>query len=267
MVGEGNHNDVVRQQFAVQASRFEPYVVSQGNRDVMSWILENLELQPNFAVLDVAAGTGLVGRKIAPYVRRVVALDATPAMLAQGRNHAEAEGLKNIIFEEGDAQHLPHGDASFDLVTCRIAIHHFQGPWEQAKEMARVCRPAGQVVIIDITTSENPEVASLHNTLERLRDPSHTRALTAGELRTLVEGSGLEIVRSSVFKSERTVEDWMDLTYTPPQSRQAIISQLEVELAGGPTTGMHPFLKDDQLMFWHSWVMLVGQRPQGNLTI
>jgi hypothetical protein len=42
MVGEGNHNDIVRQQFAIQASRFEPYVVSQGNQDVMSWILESL---------------------------------------------------------------------------------------------------------------------------------------------------------------------------------------------------------------------------------
>jgi ubiquinone/menaquinone biosynthesis C-methylase UbiE len=260
MTAAPDHNQELRRQFAIQASRFESYVTGQGNRDVMDWILDNLDLQPGHVVLDVAAGTGLVGRKMAPHVGRVIALDTTPQMLAEGRAYARQEGLENISFEEGDARELPYADGTFDLVTCRIAVHHFPDPRAQMQEMVRVCRPGGRVAIIDILTSDDPAVAEAHNRLERLRDPSHTRSLTLAELQALVENSGLEIVRSSGFQGERTVEDWMDLTNTPSETRRVIVSQLEGELAGGSATGMHPFRDDGRLMFYHSWALLVGQK-------
>jgi SAM-dependent methyltransferase len=260
MVGGEGHSQVVRQQFGVQASRFDSYIVSDGGRDTMSWILENLEMQPDFKVLDVAAGTGLVARNLAPFVQQVVALDTTPEMLAQGRDQAEVEGVNNITFQEGDAKQLPYPDEAFDLVTCRIAVHHFENPSEQVKEMARVCRPDGHVAVIDVTTSEDPEVADLHNRLERLRDPSHTKALCKDELTSLLEGCGLRIVLSSNIEAHRTLQEWMDLTHTSPAARDTILQAMERELAGGPLTGMQPFRQDGELRFRHQWLMLVGRK-------
>ena len=254
------HDQIVRQQFSQQASRFEPYVTAQGNRDVLSWILGNLRFQPDWTALDVAAGTGLVARKIAPQVQRVVALDATPDMLAQGRTQAQSEGISNIIFEEGDARSLPYPDGAFDLVTCRLGMHHFENPAVQLCEMVRVCRPGGQVAVIDITTSGDEAAARVHNRLETLRDPSHTCALTEDQLRLMVEKGGLEVFTAAHFDAQRSLDDWVDLTDTGPDARRVIIGELERELEGGSATGMRPYMSDDVLMFVHSWVMLVGRK-------
>ena len=255
------HDELVQQQFSQQAARFDTYVTAGGNEDVLAWIMGNLELEPHYHALDVAAGTGLVARQIAPSVQAAVALDATPEMLSQGRHQAHAEGLTNMTFDQGDAANLPYPDGSFDLVTCRLGMHHFADPQRQLEEMARVCRPGGQVVIIDITTSEDSRIAATHNRLERLRDPSHTVALTSAQLLALAENAGLEVASASQFDAHRGLDDWMDLTGTAPDDRESIAGELRQELDGGPATGMSPFLEDGRLMFHHLWFLLVGRRP------
>ena len=66
-----------------------------------------LNLKPDFVVLDVAAGTGHLGRAIAPRVQRVIAVDMTPEMLRQGIGEAARAGINNIVFEQGRAEKLP----------------------------------------------------------------------------------------------------------------------------------------------------------------
>ena len=257
---ETDHSEIVRQQFSNQASGFERHVLQPGSAHIMDWILDNLELQSHFRALDVAAGTGLVARAIAPSVREVVASDATPAMLTEGRAQANSEGLSHLTFEEGDAAGLPYDDGSFDLVTCRLGVHHFLEPSRQVSEMVRVCRPGGTVGIFDITSSDEAEIATLHNELERLRDPSHTRAFTLDELGGLVEATGLNIVRTSLSDAEQILDNWMDLTDTPAEARATIIEAFERELSGGPATGMQVFRRDGALMFRHAWAILIAKK-------
>ena len=269
--GAGKHREVVRQQFGKQAARFDQYLSCLESQDVVAWISSNLELAPHFSVLDVATGTGFLARSIAPQVHRVVGLDATPEMLREGVRLAKVDGIQNVVFEEGDAERLPYHDNSFDLVTCRIGMHHFQRPHSAAQEMFRVCRTGGHVAIIDITSVEDPELAAAHNRLERLRDPSHTRALTAGELKEIAEECRLEVVRTSAADVELNVGRWMDLTGTGPEERRVIRQALEQELRGGTSTGMRPFRSNGKVLFSHSWVILVGRKnstgrtwPHGN---
>lgn len=261
MSSEGGHQDVVRRQFGKQAARWEQYLSYLDSQDVVEWISGHLELRPHFSVLDVATGTGLLARAIAPHVHSVVGLDATPEMLDAGRKQARADVLRNVVFEEGEAEHLPYPDEAFDLVTSRIAMHHFPDPLGPAREMARVCRPGGHVAIIDITSSDNAEVAAAHNRLERLRDPSHARSMHIAELRQMAEATGLDTVRTSVADVEVHVETWMDLTDTPQDARVTIRQAMEADLAAGAPTGMRPSRKDGELVFSHAWVILVGRKP------
>ena len=261
MSSEGGHGDVVRRQFGKQAARWEQYLSYLDSQDVVEWISGHLELRPHFSVLDVATGTGLLARAIAPHVHSVVGLDATPEMLDAGRKQARADVLGNVVFEEGEAEHLPYPGEAFDLVTSRIAMHHFPNPLGPAREMARVCRPGGHVAIIDITSSDNAEVAAAHNRLERLRDPSHARSMHIAELRQMAEATGLDTVRTSVADVEVHVETWMDLTDTPQDAQVTIRQAMEADLAGGAPTGMRPSCKDGELVFSHAWVILVGRKP------
>ena len=116
------------------------------------------------------------------------------------------------------------------------------------------------MAIIDITTSYDAAIAETHNRLERLRDPSHTNALSASRLQEMAERCGLDIVDASYFDAQRNLESWMDLTQTLSESRIAILKELQRELDGGPATGMYPYLQDGQFMFKHRWAMLVGRK-------
>ncbi len=261
-MGEDSH-EVVRREFSKQAARFGGKGLALANPEHLQWVVDNLDLRHHFEVLDVAAGTGHLSRAIAPSVKRVVALDLTPEMLLHGRREAEDAGLANIVFERGIAEDLPYANDSFDLVVSRFSIHHFENPHMQIGEMARVCRPGGKVAVIDLVSPDDAGLAATHNRLERMRDPSHTRALTARELRMVVRNAGLDIRYTVSREIEGSVDRWLDLSDVAADGRQRIIGEFTQELMGLSMTGMRPFMRDNELMYVQSWVIVVGVKPSG----
>jgi ubiquinone/menaquinone biosynthesis C-methylase UbiE len=253
------HHKIVQSSFAKQAEKFGTVNLNLANRDYLQWMVSRLNVNPESIVLDVAAGTGHLSRAIAPFVRKVIALDATLEMIAQGRREAAEANLKNISFQRGYAEHIPYVDNSFDLVTCRFAIHHFPQPDLQAKEMVRVCRDGGKVTLIDIVSPDNPNLAESYNNMERMRDPSHVRALPIEELKSLLTDNKLQLEHSESKDVEVNVNRWLSLTSTDEETSKTIITRLEKELANESTaSGLRPFKSKDQLMFLQTWVIVSG---------
>ncbi len=248
------HNEAIRQEFEKQASSFTNPTFTYR----LDWMIEELAPQPDEAVLDVASGTGHIGRAIAAKARYVVAMDLTPEMLRHGKAEADATGVRNILFEVGDAAHLPYLDASFDLVTTRFAVHHFEDPKIQLAEMVRVCRPGGRVGIIDIVTLPERAAAREHNRLERLRDHTHTEALSLERLVSLLESLGVQVVKHTVQDIKLSLEPWLATAQTPPEYCEQIRAALRAELDGGLSTGMRPFLRNGELCFMHTWAVVIG---------
>jgi ubiquinone/menaquinone biosynthesis C-methylase UbiE len=224
----------------------------------LEWMVTHLDLRPHLDVLDVAAGTGHLGRAIAPHVRRVVAVDATAEMLIEGRRQAEQDGIENIVFEEGLAEQLTYPTDTFDLVVSRFAIHHFEDPRAPIAEMVRVCRPGGRVAVIDLIAPEDEAAALPYNRLERMRDPSHTRALAASEIHRLLGEAGLDVVRAVSREVHVDVERWLDLAETEPEMRRTIVEELTQELKGLQISGMRPFLRENQLTYVQTWLIAMG---------
>jgi hypothetical protein len=133
-------------------------------------------------------------------------------------------------------------------------------PRPAVQEFARVCRRGGQVAVMDMVSPDDAALDEPYNHLERLRDPSHTRCLTLGELRAMLEGAGLTIAQ--VAGRDVTVKPgpWMEMTATPQPTRAVIRAALEGELAGGPVTGMRPYLRGSDLLFTQTWVTAVARR-------
>jgi ubiquinone/menaquinone biosynthesis C-methylase UbiE len=257
-----NPFQLIQEAFSKQASRFEEQGLTLANREYLQWMTDSLTLQSHFQVLDVAAGTGHLSRAMAPRVKQVIAIDATPAMLAQGKHSARQANLKNIFFLRGFAETLPFPNNTFDRVVCRFALHHFMNPWIQVQEMVRVCRPNGKVGIIDLVAPENEVWATNYNRIERLRDPSHRRALPATELHNLLQEAGLSEIYSESRRIEVNVQRWLDLTDPDPETRQAILEELSREIQGSGSTGLDPFMRDKELMFFHTWMILVGTKEE-----
>jgi ubiquinone/menaquinone biosynthesis C-methylase UbiE len=182
---------------------------SQKSGPDLVMLLERLETRPADVALDVGTAAGNTAAAIAPRVASVTGLDLTPAMKAQFDAVVAAAGARNVRFEAGDVEALPYPDASFDLVTCRRAVHHFPDPPRAMAEMARVLRPGGRAGFTDMATPENPDAAALFNDLERARDASHQRTLPPTEWRRIVEGAGLEVLTFDVFLDRTPWERWI----------------------------------------------------------
>src|SRR5690349_10465390 len=100
--------------------------------------------QASERLLDIATGGGHVARVFAPHVAEVVASDLTPEILTHAAASFAEQGLSNITTALVDAEDIPYPDATFDLVTCRIAPHHFPHPDRFVTEAARVLKSGGR---------------------------------------------------------------------------------------------------------------------------
>jgi ubiquinone/menaquinone biosynthesis C-methylase UbiE len=150
-------------------------------------LVELAEPAPGVTALDVATGGGHVARRLREAGCTVVSSDPAPGMQPDVICHAE---------------HLPFDDASFDVVTCRIAPHHFEDIGAAVAEMARVARD--RVVIED-----NTFVDDASEEADRLRDPSHVRNYTEEEWVQLLEGAGLAVERIDRFVKRLPMQRWL----------------------------------------------------------
>jgi len=253
-----DHNETIRREFSKQAASFGKIGLTLSSQECLEWMVTMLPLRSDLRVLDVAAGTGHLGRAIAPLVREVIAIDITSEMLIKAREEAARADLSNIVFEEGDAASLPYEDASFDMVVSRLAVHHFEQPKVQLKEMARVCKSGHTVGIIDLLSPDDQSVNATYNRLEQLRDPSHTHALTKNQLVKTMGVSGIACQRIDARDIHVDFEQWITMTGANPQNKIAIRDELQEELRGGTRTGMRPYIKDGALKFIQTWCVAAG---------
>jgi ubiquinone/menaquinone biosynthesis C-methylase UbiE len=254
----GEHGGAIKRAFSQQAPSFEDPRFSAIFTAQSEWMFAALELRQDDILLDVAAGTGHVARALAANVRCAVALDATEAMLTEGKTAADRDELRNVVFLRGDATALPFPDASFDVVVARYAVHHFQAPERPLGEMIRCLRPGGRLAIADIVADPDPSVAAAQNHLERLRDPSHTRMLALEDLAALLQAAGLTIVSAKAREVERPLASWLDQADAIAATRAAIGAELAAELAGGAPTGFRPREVDGEMRFVHRIASVVA---------
>ncbi|HET9164164.1 MAG TPA: methyltransferase domain-containing protein [Solirubrobacterales bacterium] len=256
-----SHDQMVKEEFARQAASFEDHLYSFGDPRVLSWLVGNIPPEDAELVLDVAGGTGHVARAYAEQVRCATVLDLTGEMLAVGKREADRSGVANVIFQRGEADDMPFLDDSFDLVVSRFAVHHFEEPAAVLAEMARVCRPGGRVGIMDLVAAE-PQHAEAYNHRERLRDPSHSRALATQELCAVMEAAGLELTHEAERDQPMPLERWLAQSNPPEDVAAQLRDELATELEGGEPTGMRAQRREGELYFTQRWAIVVG-RPTG----
>lgn len=212
--------DAVRKQYG---SVGDAYVRSTGHatgKD-LARMVELAAPTPQTRMLDIATGGGHVARAFAPHVGSIVASDLTPQMLAHTKAAFDGWGLVNVSVAVADAEDLPFEDASFDLVTCRIAPHHFPHVDAFAREVFRVLVPGGTFLLIDSTVPEG-EDGAFFNRFEKLRDPSHVRSLTIGEWTGLLSGTGFEVGETETFTKVHDFADWTARSRTSAEDTAAL---------------------------------------------
>ena len=205
-----DHRSRILDQFTRQAV---PFAQAQAirNREALGRIVQMAEAGPDDTSLDVACGPGLLACAFARVVRQAVGIDLTPAMLDQARKTQKDQGLHNLTWHQGDVTSLPFPNSHFSIVTSRFAFHHLEQPLAALREMHRVCKAGGRVVVADMSPA--PEKADALNAEERLRDPSHVRAMPIGELCQLFAQAGLHAPRVETYRLEGELEDLLSRSF------------------------------------------------------
>ena len=253
------HNEVVRESFTTQASAFaaNPWVTDEQR---IARLVSAARLTGAERALDIATGPGYIAEAFARNSRQVLGMDLTEAMLAIARARTEEHGVKNISFRVGDAQNLPFDEGEFDVVVCRLALHHVQQPAKVVSGMARVCRSGGMVLVEDIYGSEHPARAAYQDRWEILSDPSHVRALTLSELLHIFRDAGLETETVSTADDLcPEVERWMATTKVSAESAAEIRLLLEDDLQHD-LSGTRPFRNTAGQMFFRARTVIFSGR-------
>jgi ubiquinone/menaquinone biosynthesis C-methylase UbiE/catechol 2,3-dioxygenase-like lactoylglutathione lyase family enzyme len=198
----------VREAFGQSA---EEYITSPGHAGGadLNRLVELAAPSLGDRALDVSTGGGHTALALAPHVAHMTASDLTPPMLAAARDFLTASGVTNASYVIADAEQLPFLDASFDLVTVRIAPHHYASITAAVHEMARVLRPGGRLVMIDNIAPEDATLDELGNRWEKWRDPSHVRNYTVSAWRSYLTDAGLTITE---VETQRKVYDFVSWT-------------------------------------------------------
>ena len=239
------HHDVVRREFARQADGFGHRGSLFASRSLAEWV-------------DAGGGAGDLSRALAGRARQFVVADLTGEMRDVGRDAAEAAGVDNVLFVRAALEDLPFPDRSFDVVLCRFVVHHLAEPAVALGELRRVCRPSGRVVVADLTALDDT-VATRHNALERLRDPSHTVALSEDALVAAVAGAGFQVRATDRHEHHIDLEGWLDRAHTPPGPADEVRAAFAAEIDAGAPTGLRAERDaDGRVTMTQRWVRVLA---------
>ena len=165
--------------------------------------------------LDSGCGAGALAFALAPYVREVIGVDLSRDLVEAGREHAP----DNVTLIEGDATALPFGVGEFDIAGSLRVLHHVRRPELVVSELARVTRRGGRILIVDQLGDVDPLRSREIDVFEQARDPSHTRLLPDGDIRSLLDANGLVVTHNEIVHERRELEAYLDLAGTSGDAR------------------------------------------------
>ncbi len=248
-----------QEQFARQSQRYGRGHILENVEDVAA-ALQRIALPASAQVLDVATGAGHTGLYLASLGHQVTVTDLAQAMLDRTAQFAAERGLK-IEVRRHAAEELPYADASFDLVTCRVAAHHFSSPERFIAETSRVLKRTGFFLLIDGTVEDGaPEAEEWMHQVEKLRDPSHHHLLTPNQWSALCVQHGLTVqdVVLSPFK-QPDLNWYFETANTSPENRRRVLDMI----ATAPESARRLFRigeEEGKTVWWWQRLTLIARK-------
>ncbi|HEX4230389.1 MAG TPA: metalloregulator ArsR/SmtB family transcription factor [Bryobacteraceae bacterium] len=153
-------NDKMRTYFDELAGRFgREYVPGRSWKGLAEALLT---LVPKITIADLGAGEGTFSQLLAQRAERVIAVDSSEKMVKFGAALARKHNVKNLEYRQGDMEDLPLNDASVDLAFFSQSLHHAVHPQKAVAEAARILKPGGRIVILDLCRHHFEEARELY---------------------------------------------------------------------------------------------------------
>jgi ubiquinone/menaquinone biosynthesis C-methylase UbiE len=260
---------LVQEQFGAHAAAYTTSPVHAKGAS-LARLVELVKPAKDWRVLDIATGAGHTALAFAPHVAKVIASDLTEEMLQETAKLAAAKGMTNVETAHADAEDLPFADRSFDLVTCRIAAHHFPDIPSFVAEVRRVLEPEGVFALVDniepdaestpgFVPLELRDAAWVYNAFEKIRDPSHGRCLGMVEWTELIEDNGFRVESKERAEKAMEFDPWATRMGCDPET----VEKLRITLTEG-SKALRAFLKprmvDGKLWFSLDEAIIIARK-------
>lgn len=234
-------------------------------RPVREWELEcvSRELSKGDIMLDCGCGVGKFSSEIArrnPYLGGIYGVDITEDMIEAARRRVRtgAFGSVKAWFTVGDFHELAFPDNFADVVLLRFALHHTYRPRELMREICRVLKPSGRVIIIEVQNFEDPSANRFFDELNRIREPADAHFYSRTELVTLV-GEFFDGVSHEARSYDLCLEDWLT-NYEEP----AVTTEMMLRASTSIQRAFHlRRLGDGKHVIRLTNQCVVGVRPRG----
>ena len=250
-----------REQFQKQSANYGKSHILADTVDVAE-AYEFVQLPTRGRALDIATGGGHTALFLAEQGFQVTASDLTPAMLENTAALAAERGL-HVETALHTAEDLPYADATFDLVACRVAAHHFSDRERFLQETFRVLSPGGYFLLIDGSIPDGePEAEEWIHQIEKLRDPSHGRFLTPDTWRRLCTETGFEIVSCRTRPLKQPDLEWYFQTAATPEENRSRVREI---IRNAPESARRVFSleeTDGKIVWWWPRLALVARKPE-----
>ncbi len=153
-------------------------------------VVRRAGLAPGSRILDVATGTGAQALAFAPTAKEVVGIDLSEAMVRVARRKNR---FANVTFQQADAVSLPFDDRSFDAACISFALHEMPSRVRERvlREMARVTRPGGRVVVVDYSLPRARIARAVVYQFVKLYEREHYESFVKLDLEALLERAGI----------------------------------------------------------------------------
>jgi ubiquinone/menaquinone biosynthesis C-methylase UbiE len=255
-----HHNALILDQFTKQALPFAA-APAINNEATLKLLLDCTKADQSDTVLDVACGPGLVVCAFASVVNQATGIDLTPAMIETARGLQAKKNLTNVTWQTGDVERLPYADESFSIVASRYAFHHFLAPEKVLAEMKRVCKVGGKVLLIDVMVSPDLQKAALFNQMEKLRDPSHVRALTLVEMRELFRRVALPTPLETFYQLESELEKALQVSF-PNEGDAEKVREMITNSIENDAMGTNTYRDKEKIKYFYPIAILLAEKAK-----
>ena len=261
----------VKKQFGAHAAAYATSEVHAKGAS-LARLVELVQPQADWQVLDVASAAGHTAFAFASHVDHVISTDLTPEMIPVASALAAEKGIENVSFETADAEDLPFKAGQFDLVTCRIAPHHFPHIDRFLAESARVLKAGGLLAVVDNVVPGAADGAGREeaeamtdagryvNEFEKLRDPSHGRCLSLQEWIDAFAAVGLDLLAQETAEKRMLFDPWVKRMGALPEMQLHLRAML-VDVPPMAAAFFHVEPDGEDIAFHLTEAILIGRKP------